>query len=135
MITLEKSARRHAIAASTASVGVYVAFTACWFLRDEVRLIAAPIWVVAVSLTIPILILLLMPLEKVADLLARHLQPQPVDRQFENVVSEIAIALAEPVESIQSYPSPVANILMMPCSHGEIVVATTGALEQLNRHE
>ena len=135
MIKLEQSARRHAIVASTISVGFYVAYIACWFLKFEVGFVVPFIWVAAISLTLPILILLLMPLEKVADLLAKHLQPQPVEPQFENVVSEMAIALGEPVESIQSYPSPVANILMLPCSQREIVVATTGALEQLNRHE
>lgn len=135
MIKLEKSARRHAIAASVASVGFYVVYTLCWFLKFETGLVIPLIGVVAISLAIPIVVLLFMPLEKVADLLARHLQPQPVELQFENVVTEIAIALAEPVESIQSYPSPIPNILMLPCSQGEIVVATIGALEQLNRHE
>lgn len=135
MIKLEHSARRHAIAASAATVALYVVYIACWFVKFEVGFVVPLIWVIAISLSVPMLILLLMPLEKVADLIAKHLQPQPVGPQFENVVSEIAIALAEPVESIQSYASPVANVLMLPCSQREVVVATTGALEQLNRHE
>lgn len=135
MIQLEKSARRHAIAASAASVGFFVLYIACWFHKFEVGLVLPLLWVLVISLSLPILILLTMPLEKVADLLAKHLQPQPVDPQFENVVSEIAIALAEPVESIQSYVSPVPNVLMLPCSQREVVIATTGALEKLNRHE
>ncbi len=135
MIKLEQSARRHAIVASVASATFYVAYTASWFVKTEVGLIIPLIWVAVLSLSVPISILLFMPLEKVADRIARHLQPQPVGPQFENLVSEVAIALAEPVESIQCYPSPVANVLMLPCSQREVVVATTGALEQLNRHE
>ena len=135
MIKLEKSARRQAIAASAISVAFYSVYIGCWFFRPEVGLVSPLIWVVVTSIASSILILLLIPIEKVADRLARHLQPQPVAVQFENVVSEIAIALAEPVESIQSYPSPIPNVLMLPCSQREIVIATTGALEHLNRHE
>ena len=135
MIKLEKSARRHAIGASVAGVGFYAVYIATWFLDIDVGFVFPLLWVAAISLSVPILILLLLPLEKVADLLAKHLEPKPVGSQFENVVTEIAIALAEPVESIQSYASSVPNVLMLPCTQKEIVIATTGALEQLNRHE
>jgi Zn-dependent protease with chaperone function len=67
--------------------------------------------------------------------LAKHLRPEPPTQQFDNVVTEIAIALVEPVESIQTYRCPVPNIAMLPCSDREIVVATTGALEKLSRYE
>ncbi|MFK7915877.1 MAG: hypothetical protein AB8B93_18335 [Pseudomonadales bacterium] len=135
MIKLEQSARRHAIGAGATSVGFYSIYTASWFFNPEVGFVVPFTWVAVSSLSVPILVLLFIPIEKVADLLASHLQPQPVGLQFENVVSEIAVALAEPVESIQSYASPVPNVLMLPCSEREVVVATTGALELLNRHE
>ncbi|NRB76375.1 MAG: hypothetical protein HRU46_18600 [Verrucomicrobiales bacterium] len=70
-----------------------------------------------------------------ADLLARHLKPLPPSSQFHNVASEIAIALNEPLESIQVHDSKIPNIASLPCKKGAVVVATTGALERLSRHE
>lgn len=134
MVTLEQSARRHAVVAGISSVGFYAFYIACWFINSPAHAVPG-LLVVAISVSIPTAALFFMPIEKIADLLINHLKPQPVEQQFENVVTEIAIALAEPVESIQSYPSSVANVLMLPGSDGEIVVATTGALEKLNRQE
>lgn len=134
IIGLEATARRHAVRASLRSVLVCGCLIAPWFF-DLGGMLAPWYWIVAVSLGVPALLLLLMPLERVADLLAKKLQPEPPSRQFENVVNEIGIALSEAVESIQTCDCRVANIAMLPCSSGETVVATSGALERLTRHE
>ncbi|MDI9246572.1 hypothetical protein [Marinobacter sp. CHS3-4] len=83
----------------------------------------------------PILIMWYLSPERISNRLARHLQPHPPTKVFENIVAEIAIALGEPVENIQVSDCSVANVAMLPCSDREIVVATTGALERLDRYE
>ncbi len=135
IINLEKSARRHAITGSLQSVLFFALFTAVWFLDGEFAWSVPWYWALGISVILPLVVLLILPLEKIGDRLVRYLRPQPPSQQFENVVTEIAIALVEPVESIQTYESPIANIAMVPCTKREIVVATTGALERLSRYE
>lgn len=114
---------------------VFVPFFASWFFfGDEPASIPLP-WVLAISIAAPTLLVLLIPIEKIADFLLKYLQPERSERQFENVVDEIAIALGEQVESIQMYPSWIPNVIMLPCSGQEVVIATKGATQLLNRHE
>jgi Zn-dependent protease with chaperone function len=139
IVGLEASARSHAAWAAITSVAFYSVYIASWFFDAEARPVASWQWLIAGSVIPPIAVLLLLPLEKLADRIFNSLKLQPdrhdSDKEFENVVTEIAIALAEPVESIQTHESPVANVAMLPCSRREIVVATTGALEILTRQE
>lgn len=135
LIGLEATARRQAIIASMWSVVSWAILIGSWLL-DQDGIPAFP-WAVtaAIALGIPSVVLMALPLGKVADRLVRHLRPEAPTQQFDNLVSEIAIALVEPVESIQTYRCDVPNIFMLPCSNREIVVATTGALEELSRYE
>ena len=126
IIGLEATARRHAIRASLRSVFVFGLLIAPWFVDGKGLHVPWP-WVVGISWGVPLIVLLLMPLGKVADRVASKLNPEPPTQQFENVVSEIGLALNESVESIQTCKCRVANIAMLPGSKGEIVVATTGA--------
>lgn len=135
IISLESSASRHAISSSLRSIAVFAIIIGAWcFGRDGSSPLPLP-GVIAISFLIPTLVLLLLPLEKIADAVARHLKPQPPTQKFENIVQEIAIGLNEPVENIQTHSCPVVNIAMLPCSEKHIVVATTGALEFLSRNE
>ena len=127
---LESVARRQAVFAAVQSYLFFVLFTASWFMSS-----IPWEWLLGISLVVPAILMLYLTPERMGDRLAKHLRPHPPSREFENVVSEIAIAVGEPVESIQTYDSPVANIAMLPCLDREIVVATTGALEKLNRNE
>ena len=133
--SLESAARRHAITAGVRSVVAFAILIAPWFLKLDLSPAIPWGWIATISLGLPAIALVVLPVEKVADRLVRHLRPKPPTRQFDNVVSEIAIALGEPVESIQTYECPISNIAMLPCSDRDIVVATTGALERLSRHE
>lgn len=135
VLNLELTARKHAVTSGLRSIVAYGILIFPWFLNREFSLGISWVWAAAISLAVPTIVLLILPLEKVADKLVRHLRPEPPTRRFDNVVSEIAVALNEPVESIQTYGCPVANIAMLPCSKSEIVVATTGALERLSRNE
>jgi len=135
MIKLEASARRHALQASITSVAVYTFYTACWLLSPTDPASITNLVMALLSLGLPLALLLFMPLERIADLLAKHLQPEPAPTQFSNVVSEIAVALAEPVESIQTCKDSAPNLFMLPCTDQEIVVASQGALKKLNRYE
>lgn len=135
IISLESAARRHAIASGILSSVAYAILIAPWLLDLNSPRIVSWAWVTAVSLAAPTIILLVLPIEKVADKLVKHLRPKPPTRQFDNVVTEIALALGEPVESILTYECRTPNVAMLPCSRGEIVVATTGALERLTRNE
>jgi Zn-dependent protease with chaperone function len=135
LIDLEATARRQAIIASFWSVVSWGILIGSWFVGKDGTPAFSWAVVAAISLGAAALVLLTLPLGKVADCLVRHLRPEPPTQQFENLVTEIAIALVEPVESIQTYRCPVPNIIMLPCSDREIVVATTGALEQLSRYE
>jgi len=135
LIGLEASARRQAIIASIWSVLSWAILVTSWFVNPDGSPSAPWPVIGAIALVIPAIVLLILPLGKVADRLVRHLRPEPPTQQFENLVTEIAIALVEPVESIQTHRCPVPNIAMLPCSNREIVIATTGALEQLSRHE
>jgi|GEM_PF-1938860 len=135
LTSLEETARTHALTASARSIFVFSPFFASLFLHSSFSgPISAP-WLILVSVGVPTLILLLIPIEKIADILLKHLKPKGPERQFKNVVEEIAIALGEPVESIQIYPSPIANVIVLPCIGQEVVVATEGALQELNRYE
>jgi Zn-dependent protease with chaperone function len=135
LIGLEATARRQAIIASFWSVVSWAILIGSWFLnKDGVPAFSWEV-VAGISLGISTVVLLILPLGKIADRVAKHLRPEPPTQQFDNLVNEIAIALVEPVESIQTYRCPVPNIAMLPCSNREIVVATTGALEQFSRYE
>lgn len=135
LIGLEAAARRQAMIAGIWSVVSWAILVGSWFVSEKG--LPAFSWgvTIAISLVLPFVVLLTLPLGKVADRLARHLRPEPPTQQFDNVVTEIAIALVEPVESIQTCRCAVPNIAMLPCSDREIVVATTGALEELSRYE
>ena len=103
LIGLEAAARRQAMIASIWSVVSWAILVGSWFVSEE-GLPAFSWWVtIAISLVVPFVVLLTLPLGKVADRLAKHLRPEPPTQQFDNVVTEIAIALVEPVESIQTY--------------------------------
>ena len=135
VLSLESAARRHAIVAGIWSIIAFAILIASWFLDLKFSLRISWPWIAGVSFGMPLLVLFFLPLEKVADRLVKHLRPKPPTVQSDNVVTEIALALGEPVESIQTYECPTPNIAMMPCSKNDIVVATTGALERLSRHE
>lgn len=117
------------------SVVSWAILVGSWFVSEEG--LPAFSWgvTIAISLVVPFVFLLALPLGKVADRLAKQLDPEPTTLQFDNIVTEIAIALVEPVESIRTYRCAGPNIAMLPCSDREIVVATTGALEELSRYE
>lgn len=103
LIGLEAAARRQAMIASAWSVFSWAILVGSWFVSEEG--LPAFSWgvTIAISLTVPLVVLLALPLGKVADRLARHLDPEPPSQQFDNVVTEIAIALVEPVESIHKW--------------------------------
>uniref|UniRef100_UPI002A831859 hypothetical protein n=1 Tax=Reinekea sp. TaxID=1970455 RepID=UPI002A831859 len=113
IISLEAVARRSAMFACAQSVLFFGLFTATWFLDEKFSPNIPWPWFVGISLVMPILLLLKSSPEKTADRLVKYLPPQPPSQQFMNIVDEIAIALIEPVESIQTYASPVANIIML----------------------
>ncbi len=133
-MTLEDSARRHAIVATGRTTLMISVVLASWTVDVMGR--AVP-WPIMVPLTIAgaALAVVALPLARVADSLARHVRPLPATNQFHNVVSEIAVAVGEPVEHIVTHDSEPANVAMLPTSQGEVVVATTGALRSLSRYE
>lgn len=135
LIDLERSARKHALTAAVRSIVVFAVFLAAWFFDEDFRPSISVLYIAAISIGLPTLILLVLPIERIADVLVKHFKPEPATRQFENVATEISLALVEPVESIQTYQSRVANIAMLPCSGREIVLATSAALEKLSRNE
>lgn len=132
---LEKAARRNALTAVLQVMLGGSMFVVPWFLGEGFQPFISWGTITVIGLTVPALVIFFLPLEKIADVIAKHLQPLPPGTQFENIVTEIAIAMGEPVESIQVEDSEVANVAMLPCSGHEIVVATKGALEKLSRHE
>ena len=132
---LETLGRRGAIASALQSVMGFAFVIAPWFFDRQVSPILPWYYVVGIAFGVPIILLLTWPLGRLADTLAKHLKPLPPTSQFQNVASEIALALNEPIESIQIHNSSIPNIASLPCTKGEIVVATTGALERLSRHE
>jgi len=134
-IRLETVARRQAVFAAIQSYLFFVLFTASWLISLPFGPSISWLGVLGISLAAPVVLMLFLSPERIGNRLAKYLRPQPPSRAFENVVNEIALAVVEPVESIQTFDCSVANIAMLPCSGREIVVATTGALERLNRHE
>ena len=132
---LETLGRRGAIASALQSVIGFAFVIAPWFFDRQASPILPWYYVVGIAFGVPVILLLTWPLGRLADTLAKHLKPLPPTSQFQNVASEIAIALNEPIESIQIHNSSIPNIASLPCTKGEIVVATTGALERLSRHE
>ncbi|MEM7387033.1 MAG: hypothetical protein AAF514_19015 [Verrucomicrobiota bacterium] len=135
IISLEATARRHAIMACLRSVLMYGLLITPWFVGARGPMGGSWALVFAISILLAAIALLCLPLERIAGAIVKHLHPTPPPTQFENVVTEIAIALQEPVERIQTSECPVANIAMLPAPEGETVVATTGALERLTRNE
>jgi Zn-dependent protease with chaperone function len=132
---LETLGRRGAIASALQSVIGFAFVIAPWFFDRQASPILPWYYVVGIAFGVPVILLLTWPLGRLADTLAKHLKPLPPTSQFQNVASEIAIALNEPIESIQIHDSSIPNIASLPCTKGEIVVATIGALERLSRHE
>ena len=135
MTKLESLSRRGAVASAVQSVVGFAFVITPWFFDRQCSPIIPWYYIVGIALGVPIILLLTWPLGRLADALARHLRPLPTTNQFHNVASEIAIALNEPLESVQVHDSSIPNIATLPCTKGEIVVATTGALERLSRHE
>ncbi|MGD1978588.1 MAG: hypothetical protein PVJ98_04285 [Akkermansiaceae bacterium] len=132
---LETVARNNALLAFFQVCLGWSMFVFPWCLDQEFRPLLPLPAVIAISLAVPAIVILLLPLEKFADKISKHLKPLPGEAQFENVVHEIAIALGEPVESIQLENCKIANVAMLPCTGREVVVATRGAVEQLTRYE
>lgn len=135
MTNLSNSARRHAIFAGVRSVLIWAALIAPWFLNEQGELSVS--WPVAVFFAgvLPAITMVTLPLGRIANKMVRHLNPKPAPMQFENVATEISIALQEPVERILTHRCEIANVAMLPAQTGEVVVATEGALARLNRHE
>lgn len=134
LTSLNSTARNHALSSSARSILVFAIIIAAWcFNRRGPSFPWAAI--VLLSLGLPTLIILTLPLERIADIIVRHVHTQPPTNQFRNIAQEIAIALNQPVESIQTNKSPIPNIAMLPCSRQHVIIATTGALEKLTRYE
>lgn len=134
LVSLETTARWHALSSSARSIFVFAVLIVCWAVgRGGPSFSWTTIAIVAFF--VPTFALLLCPLGRIADAIARRLRIQESTVQFENIVQEIAIALNQPASSIKIQESPIPNVAMLPCSQQHIVVATTGALQELSRYE
>lgn len=134
--SLHATAKRHSLTAVIRTVALYVpVFGSCFFLTEEVTPAAPWPVIIVAAIAIPLVIILGLPLERIGDKLFRSLRPIPPPAVFNNVVTEIAIAIGEPVEHILIHDSEVPNLAMLPTRRGEVVAATTGALRTLSRYE
>ncbi|MEM9135585.1 MAG: hypothetical protein AAF962_26535 [Actinomycetota bacterium] len=131
--SLEASARRHAIAAVIRTAVLYVILGVAMAVDAGVFL-DLPVWLTPVFF-LPLLAIVALPLGPVAGPVVSGIRPVPSTSVWHNVVTEIAIGLGEPVESIQVHDSDIPNVAMLPTPDADVVVATRGALDVLGRYE
>jgi len=77
----------------------------------------------------------LYPIDRVGHHIATELRATQAVGRIRNVADEISIAIGEPPGHVLIHDDPFPNVGAFPVPSGVVVWATTGAVEQLPRHE
>ncbi len=138
--SLARSARMHALrslglswlALTAVLAGIFgLPHTLAAVLLPHLGLAAIPFAAVLALATI-----LLLPLDVIGGWIVRELRAAYVDQgRLRNVAEEISIALGEPAGRVLVHESAIPNVGAFPTPEGEVVMATTGAVQQLLRAE
>ncbi len=135
---LARAAKAHALRAVVAS----------WALLTVVLslILAFPYWlgiviplddfeVVPLAMVLAAVLILSLPLERVGARVLRDFQAGDADGRLRNVADGLAIAIGEPPGRVLIHEAAIPNVGGFPTSAGVVVMATTGAVQQLRRDE
>ena len=90
---------------------------------------------IIVAMVVAAAIVLLFPLERLGGEIVTDLRAEATDGRLRNVAEEVAIAIGETSRHVVIHEAEVPNVGAFPTADGVVVMATTGALEQLERAE
>ncbi len=138
-LDLARTAKTHATrsvalswAALTAVLASIFAFPygwSGWFIPVD-GLAAIP-----VAMAVAVVIVTLLPLERVGDTIVVDLLAGSTNGRLRNVADGLAIAIGESPDRVVIHDSAIPNVGAFPTSEGVVVMATAGAIEQLQRNE
>ncbi len=90
---------------------------------------------ILVAIVVAAAIVLLLPLERVGDEIVAELRADATGGRLRNVAEEVSIAIGEASGHVVIHEAEIPNVGAFPTADGVVVMATTGAVEQLDRDE
>lgn len=138
-IALARVARTHAIRAAALSwvllSGVLAATLAVphgWF---DFVVPFGPLMAIPVAMVVAAAIVLLLPLERLGDEIVAELRAEVTEGRLRNVAEEVSVAIGEVPGHVVIHDADVPNVGAFPTADGVVVMATTAAVDQLDRAE
>jgi hypothetical protein len=138
-VALARTAKTHAVRAVALSWAVLSAVLAAmmavphgWF---DFLLPIEGLTVIPVAMVVAAAIVLLLPLERVGGEIVAELRAEATDGRLRNVAEEVSIAIGEASGHVVIHEADIPNVGGFPTADGVVVMATTGAVEQLGRAE
>jgi hypothetical protein len=138
-VALARAAKVHALRAAALSWAVLSSVLAAtmivphgWFdfFLPFGGLVAIP-----VAMVVAAAIVILLPLERVGDEIVAELRAHATEGRLRNVADEVSIAIGEGPGHVVIHEADIPNVGAFPTADGVVVMATTGAVEQLARDE
>ena len=136
---LARSAKVHAVRAAalswvalTAVLATTMSFAHFWV---DFFLPFGGLTVIPVAMVVAAAVVLFLPLERVGDMIVAELVANDADGRLRNVAEEVSVAIGETPGHVVIHEAAVPNVGAFPTSDGVVVMATTGAVEQLRRDE
>ena len=90
---------------------------------------------ILVAMVLAAAIVLLLPLQRVGNEIVSELRANATDGRLRNVAEEVSIAIGEVSGHVVIHEADIPNVGAFPTADGVVVMATTGAVEQLDRDE
>ncbi len=92
--------------------------------------------VIPVALVAAAVLLALLPLERLGEEIVGDLRAKPVaDGRLRNIADEVSLAIGEPADHVLVHDAGIPNVGAFPTGDGVVVMATSRAVEQLQRDE
>ncbi len=137
---LARTARAHAVravasswAALAAVIAVILAFPHTWF--DLLVPFGQPT-AIPVAMIVAALVVILLPLERIGATIVTDLRATgATSGRLRNIADELSAAIGVPADGVVVLETTIPNVGAFPTPHGVVVMATSQAVEQLQRDE
>ena len=138
-VALARAARTHAVRAAALSWALLSAVLAAtlavphgWF---GFFVPFGPFTAIPVAMFVAAAIVLALPLERLGDEIVAELRAEATEGRLRNVAEEVSVAIGEVPGHVVIHDADVPNVGAFPTADGVVVMATTAAVEQLDRAE
>jgi hypothetical protein len=138
-VTLARTARSHALRAVALTWGVLTVVLAAtmavphaWFAP----LVPGGYVIIPTAMVVAAGLIAVLPLQRLGTAIVGDLRAEDATPgRLRNVAEELSIAIGEPADHVVVHESTIPNVGTFPTSDGVVVLATTQAVEQLQRAE